>query len=397
MPDDDWTGMDRALWPEGRVRGRPGRGTTTYLCLPSREDSRLVVPLGNRRAAACSVRRRLSGASWQAATRRAVASTVTRSGAARGWRSRQLHVAGDGALTAVLSAAMGQEVVVALHLGARRANRKPVLEVMDIEGRVLAWGKLGVNELTDELVRGEAYSLARLGSIPLSCLEVPQLRANTQWRGHPLVLMTPLSPTRKSVPDVLLVNAASELADSLDIESPGEALTRYHETLTRQVASLPDTPLTKRMAAVVPELTGNLDGCRHGAWHGDWTPWNMGVDGHRLCVWDWERLATPVPRGMDLLHHRFQSEVVLHSRTPQAAALALLAWRLPSRARRTDTAARQNSALAVLYLLGLGARYLADDQAATGNRQGSVSTWLEPVLATWTSRHRTPRLPEERR
>jgi len=100
---------------------------------------------------------------------------------------------------------------------------------------------------------------------------------------------------------------------------------------------------------------------------------------------------------MDLLHHRFQSEVVLHSRTPQAAALALLAWRLPSPARRTDTAARQNSALAVVYLLGLGARYLADDQAATGNRLGSVSTWLEPVLATWTSRHRTPRLPKERR
>lgn len=291
---------------------------------------------------------------------------------------------------------MGQDVVVALHLGARRANRKPVLEVMDTAGRILAWGKLGVNDLTDQLVRGEAFALARLGSIPLSRLAVPQLLASTQWRGHPLVLMTPLSPTRAPVSTDLLAGAASELADSFEIETPDEALTRYHETLIRQVASLPETTLTARMTAVIPDLTSSLGGCRLGAWHGDWTPWNMGVDGRRLCVWDWERLATPVPRGMDLLHHRFQSDVVLRSRSPQAAALALLAWSTPSPAGEVDPAARRGSALAVAYLLGLGVRYLADDQAATGNRLGAVSTWLGPVLATWTSGHRTPR-PKERR
>ena len=383
--------MDGCLWPDGTVSGRSGRGTTPYLCLPSRTDTRLLVPLHHRRAAAHAVRRRLSGTSVPAAARRAAAWVGTRSGAAQRWRSRQLHVAGDGELTAVVSAAMGVEVVIALHLGARRANRKPVLEVMDVSGRVLAWGKLGVNDLTDRLVRGEAYALARLGSLALRHLEVPRLRANLQWRGRPLVLMTALHPTREPVGVDLLARSAYELAQAFAAEDPDQALARYRDTLAREVTALPATPLAARMAELLPELTSRLEGCRFGAWHGDWTPWNMGVDGGRLCVWDWERLATPVPQGMDLLHHRFQREVMSGTHTPGSAALGLLDWSAPPPPGGTGPDAEQRRALAILYLLAIGARYLADDQAATGNRLGAVPSWLEPVLQTWTSpRSSTP-------
>lgn len=383
MHDDDWTGMDGQLWPGGTVGDRARRHATTYLCLPSRSDPRLLVPLRNRRAAARSVQRRLSGASWTATARRAAAAAVTRSGAAGGMRGHQLHVDGDGELATVLGASLGREIVVAVHLGAPRANRKPVLEVMDGSGGVLAWGKLGVNELTDQLVRDEGRNLSRLGAMSFRSLRLPELLASTRWRDHPLVLMSPLSPERGPVPAGLLVEASYELAQSWGTAGSDEAVPRYGETLARRVAALPDTPLTVRMAAVLPQVTTGVEGCGHGAWHGDWTPWNMGVQETRLAVWDWERLEAPVPIGMDLLHHRFQSDVMLGSRAPTSAALSLLDWCPPSPPGRTAPSAGAQQALAVLYLLGLATRYLADDQAATGNRLGTVSSWLEPVLATW--------------
>jgi hypothetical protein len=197
------------------------------------------------------------------------------------------------------------------------------------------------------------------------------------------------------VPPRLLVEAAYELAESTGDEADG-GLSQYRETLGRSVASLPVTPLTAAMVAVLDELTCSLTGWPHGAWHGDWTPWNMGVLGGRLCVWDWERFAAPVPLGMDLLHHHFQTDVMLHARPPRTAALDLVDWSPPSPDGRSTANAAQQRALATLYLLGLGTRYLADDQAATGNRLGAVATWLEPVLATSASRRGATELPKER-
>ena len=43
-----------------------------------------------------------------------------------------------------------------------------------------------------------------------------------------------------------------------------------------------------------------------GAWHGDWTPWNMATTATTVLVWDWERFGTGVPVGYDALHFDFQ-------------------------------------------------------------------------------------------
>jgi len=43
------------------------------------------------------------------------------------------------------------------------------------------------------------------------------------------------------------------------------------------------------------------------AWHGDWSPWNMGWSSTgKLCIWDWERAAVGVPTGFDILHLHYQ-------------------------------------------------------------------------------------------
>jgi hypothetical protein len=47
-----------------------------------------------------------------------------------------------------------------------------------------------------------------------------------------------------------------------------------------------------------------------GAWHGDWSPWNLGhVDG-RLAAWDWEHSTEGVPLGFDVAHFHFQAAFI---------------------------------------------------------------------------------------
>ena len=45
---------------------------------------------------------------------------------------------------------------------------------------------------------------------------------------------------------------------------------------------------------------------RFGWWHGDFTPWNMALDGRRLVLWDWEYAQPASPAGLDLVHFEFQ-------------------------------------------------------------------------------------------
>jgi hypothetical protein len=127
-----------------------------------------------------------------------------------------------------------------------------------------------------------------------------------------------------------------------------------------------------------------------GAWHGDWSPWNMASTASGLLVWDWERFASGVPLGFDALHYWLQSEVGPQHRDPLAAATdcfehaaALLApfGIDPARARLT----------AALYVADVASRYLVDRQAAAGAPLGAPGTWLIPALVGEVARYRAGR------
>ena len=133
--------------------------------------------------------------------------------------------------------------------------------------------------------------------------------------------------------------------------------------------------------------TGLCTSLTFGAWHGDWSPWNMASTTGGLLVWDWERFASGVPLGFDALHYWLQSEVGPQHRDPLAAATdcvehaaALLApfGIDPTRARLT----------ASLYLADVATRYLVDRQAAAGAPLGAPGTWLIPALVGEVARFR---------
>jgi hypothetical protein len=123
----------------------------------------------------------------------------------------------------------------------------------------------------------------------------------------------------------------------------------------------------------------------YGAWHGDWTPWNMASTRDGLLVWDWERFAVGAPFGFDALHYWLQNEVVPRRRDPLVAAADCLA-RAEQLLAPFGTPATNARITASLYLADLATRYLVDRQSEAGAPLGAPGEWLIPALAAEVAR-----------
>jgi hypothetical protein len=116
-----------------------------------------------------------------------------------------------------------------------------------------------------------------------------------------------------------------------------------------------------------------------GAWHGDWTPWNMASTGQGLLVWDWERFTRDVPVGFDALHYWLQTEVVPARGEPMAAAAGCVD-RAPELLAPFGAGQAEARLTAILYLADLATRYLTDRQDKAGARLGQAGAWLIPAI-----------------
>jgi len=153
----------------------------------------------------------------------------------------------------------------------------------------------------------------------------------------------------------------------------------YLAGLRSRLGASPPGPDRAALGAALEALAAAGAELSFGAWHGDWTGWNMAATAGGLLVWDWERFAASVPAGFDLLHYRLQSDVVRRRRPPAEVAAACVrdaaGWLAPF-----GVAAGEAPVVAVLYLAELSARYLADRQAEAGARLGRPGTWLIPAI-----------------
>ena len=65
--------------------------------------------------------------------------------------------------------------------------------------------------------------------------------------------------------------------------------------------------VARRIDAVMERMAGKR--VRYGAYHGDFTPWNMFVEGGELFVFDWEYAGRWYPMGLDRYHFWMQTAV----------------------------------------------------------------------------------------
>ena len=365
----------------------PGDREAAYTVVPSAARPRLLVPAGAPRAAAAAVRFSVEAATPRARLHRRLLSTVFRLGAGglvcRDRLAVRRGTAGPAGLDTHLAQILGRPVRLSVQIGPPRANRKPVLAVLAPDGAVLGFAKLGVNALTRTLVDAEAAALHRLASADLGPVVVPAVRHHGAWGPHTLLVQEALPvwlPRAAAGAAGTEAAAMVALAGCLGVRRVAYPGSGYAKRLATAVEQLPAGPVSARLAEALDTVAGRGDELPFGCWHGDWNGGNSAVlaDG-RVLVWDWERFDPDVPAGFDALHLALQSAVTRRGVPPAQAARALFAqgrellgpFGVPAQA--VDLAVR-------LYLVELGARYLADRQAEAGARLGRIDEWLLPVL-----------------
>lgn len=387
------------LWPPPatvtvtapRSRGSGGRlpaGASSFLLIAGMTRPRLLVP-ASPRAAAAAVRGYGEAASRAARIRKRMLSAGVSAGLGAGVARallpgvRVTAPAGAATIETYLAGVLGREVRVSMHLGPPRANRKPVLQLVTPAGEPAGFAKIGISPLTRELVRAEGETLTLLGKAGLRHLIPPEVAHRGQWQGlEVLVLHTlPVWQPRRAMSDESLATAMAEVARVAGTRKEPVAASGYLHALRDRVGKLGDTGERGALLTALGSLAARAGdtALEFGAWHGDWTPWNMASTREGLLVWDWERFASGAPVGFDALHHWLQTEVVPRHRPPEAAATACIT-QAPRLLAPFGTAASQARITALLYLADLATRYLADGQAGAGARLGSAGRWLIPAI-----------------
>lgn len=363
-----------------RRRGQaPPAGFTraeAYLALPRAANPRLLVPLGSPRAAAAALARNHDATSKKARLARAALGAGLRAGLTQRLADR-IDVFADPSLTPAerpqhlltehLRGVFGRrDLEVAVILGVPRLNRKPVLQVLASDGTVVGYVKAAWNDLTTGLVRNEARVLAELAAARPSTFTPPTLVAAGPWRELELISASALPNAGR--PDATQV-----------FDPPMAVITEIAGLWGRSTARLAESPYwagvqerldaqaagdTLRAAVGWVERQFGAVEMAFGAWHGDFTPWNMARlagdaggtgEGGRTYLWDWER-AAPAPAGLDLLHFLFQTQCRFGGGSAERA-VELGSERTPSLLPSLEVPLDSERALWSVYRLELLFRY----------------------------------------
>ena len=379
--------------------GQTSNETSHYRMLPSARVPTLVVPRRPRRATASLIRSYKSSAGpllrftlqgLALAARLGVTDLLpSTTSVTTGWGSAgppENYGLGGGDLDIVsyLESALNRPLCVGLYTSPPRANRKPVLSLVSPRGELVGFVKIGTSSLTRDLVTHEAQALQRMEDATLKRLLVPPLLLHATWRDYVVLVQGALQPRGHRSPSrALVVAAMRELSEveGVGVESvvDGPYVTRLEE----RMAGLPDTAMAARLRVALSMVRSRRSHgqMRVGAWHGDWTPWNMGPAAQRIALWDWERLEFGVPVGFDLLHYDLQTLIVREGCDPSVAARSVVGSAPELLAEMgTRTSPQEARLVSMLYLLEMGTRYLHDRQKEAGAKLGDLNSWLLPTL-----------------
>jgi hypothetical protein len=366
------------------------RDALRFHALPSTASPRHLVPAAPRAAAARTAVRQLRGPRLRTrAARLAIGSLVRVVPAGSPWPKGYTvreHPTAPSVLSWLRDALGRSDIVTAVALGRPRANRKPVIQVVDPAGSALGFAKVGHNALTRSLVAHETAALAALASSNRGRLRVPKVVDSSELLDLQLLLISPLPTDRPGVrppsPQQLL-DAVRDIAGVGGVRRRRWTHTPQAERVADRMAGLGNRG--EFLLPAVSHLRTRDPDVLLGAWLGDLNPGNLAADGATVMVWDWERYETDVPLGSDLLHHELMRDVTVRSVPPAQAAQALV-HSAPALLAPLGLAEAEAATVVLDYLLRLAVRFLGDGQDEMGASLGQVETWLAPALETVTAR-----------
>jgi hypothetical protein len=310
----------------------------TYAALPSASRARFVVPLGSRRAAVGSVVRynRLRATPTRlarlgsAAVLAAHAERLSGATLIRVWRETGTAPppARSDALTLRdhLGAVLDRDDLhLAFGVHVLDPNYKPTLQVFDRRGAAVAFVKAGWTAPTERLVRNEARAVRALAGdgAPAGRVCVPRLLAETTWSGLHLTCLEPLprSVRRYRAGPGATGAALTRVCGPVQTVMLLDSAWWQQVTATVRQQSLPGW-VQEVLGEYVDGLVAEARPVPMAAWHGDWVPWNLAVDGPTTHVFDLEHWAPCAPWGFDLAHWAFQTALVTGGASAEAAERA---------------------------------------------------------------------------
>lgn len=401
--------VSRLLWRAplvvemGRADASPAAAVVSeFIVAPHRRAPAVLIPVSSHRAGAQAVLRPSEGSRGIAQVGRRAAWLALRTGLGRHLMRDRLYVcaprsdpgsepgglvACSASIESYLRGVFGPDVLIALAVGPIRANRKPVLQVLTPSGRIVAFVKVGWNPLTRQLVADEARTLAGLDLARLGVVRPPAVLHTASWQDLELLAITPLIGSPRVRRDAVesQFGAMRALAANAGIEVSSLADSAFWDRVRERMKTVPDPRARDTLLAIHRIATDRWGETRltFGAWHGDWTKWNMSWDGERVLLWDWERYETGVPVGLDAFHFALQSRLrsvgdveraVGHVRT-LAAALAI----------GMGVAGDDGALLLLCYLLCLLLRYENDSRDPMGAQLRPIAQSLQTVVARQVS------------
>ena len=382
------------VWPaphEIRVSSRLGqRGSgRTYGLLPHPRRPTLLVPTAPRRVAARAMRGYKSPTSRAGQVRARALASVARAGALHlfPWTLMISGPTGTPSLVTHIEEHLDTHLHAAIALGPPRANRKPVLQLMTSSGVPVGFVKVGVNPLTSKRVLIEARALEYLRPLSMPGLSVPSIIDLPPWRDTAFLATRPLNTwTSGRVDPDDLGRALRSLATATEPLTSVLRASPWWLGLTDRLRALDNSPESRRLRAARDVLELQIGELRipQGPTHGDWSPWNLAVQGGHVSAWDWERFMPHAPIGYDALHYAVQEEIRLRDKPPREA-LATVLERAPRIVVQNGTAPALSSAVFALYLLAQGEQHLPDRPLDAGSERGPISEWLVPVLEQATA------------
>ncbi|MCA1682548.1 MAG: hypothetical protein LC685_00870 [Actinobacteria bacterium] len=366
----------------GRHRRSPDT-RAAFLLLPPRHPH-IVVPAGHPRAGARAVHRSFTGPRPRTKVARWLFTLAMATGAADLLCSGRLAVrgpAGADSVDRLLAETLGvDKVLITMPVGPARANRKPVLQVTDQAGDVLAFVKIGLDDLTRSLVRSEGRTLDRVAESGLRHTRAPRVLATLEWSDLCLLVLEPLPVARPELRDGRGAAALLETVREVGGISTWRGAWSDNPFATRlraELGAIGDSSGT--LLGTLDQLDAEAPAIDLGSWHGDLNPGNLAILPDQVLVWDWERFGDGVPIGFDLLHHDLHEAITVNGVPAQTAAQRLLDAAEDALAR-LGVDQHVGRATARLYLLTLAGRYLRDDQVGAGASLGRVQDWILPVL-----------------
>ena len=303
-----------------------------FAILPSEQKPRFLVPLWGRGPGAKALdiynaqtlRARAGKRCVQAALRLGLAQIFLKVRSSL-WISAALapEAWGDSLLDRHLSEELGRpNLVYAVSIGTPNRSQKPVLQLMEPDGRIAGYTKVGWNQRTIGLVRNEGKTLERLAGIQFSTALVPRVLKSEMWRGYYVLTQSACEGTLRESPSHF---DERHLRFLIELHRAQSSLRRLPwSTLSADYSDKLDelsgrgfhyySHLLETAAAACGRMLGNtLAPC--GLGHGDFAPWNIRMTGKKLLVIDWEYGSEAHPPLWDLFHFQISSATELRNRS----------------------------------------------------------------------------------